>query len=254
MSKNKTKKISLTAKVLFVALLMVSVAGISTIVKADVSISQVIGETAGKILGEKLASDLGFGGELLGGGVHNSFETFDAGVGVKGVEVLDSDGFLVKDGGTVTEGYFTVVLNATSSAVTVNPIDDTIWVYDSYVIVDTATTSEIGYFVGTTTATFIARDGSCAATGVCDQADAKEASIINPGTTQNVGYKATTAGDIYFQADFPGTDTRDGSGTRQYVPVESGEYVSLFASTTPSDNLEVGGQAATAVIRYKYIE
>lgn len=143
-------------------------------------------------------------------------------------------------------GFKVFDLSATSSATELNDTGETLYVYDAYVRVQTATTSDIGYLIGTSSAAFIARDGTCGTTGVCGATTAGEASILN--TTNQSG--GTTVGDTFFKADYQGTDTRDGSGTRFVVPIIDQEYISCFASTTPDANLQVGGQATQCVVKY----
>jgi len=231
-------------------------AGIISTAKADVSFKELLAEKLAIVMGDKLSASLGLGEEILGGQVHNTFETFDEGIGVDGVMIIDEEGFPVSDAGTVTEGYISVALSATTSATVINPKDGTIWVSpESYVDIITGTTTRIAYYVGTTTASLtLSKDSACGATGVCGAATAREASIINP-TTTGLGWNPTTAGDVFIAQDFPGTDTRDGSGNRYWVPVKDDEYISIYASTTATNNYGTDQtQAATAKIKYKYFE
>jgi len=154
---------------------------------------------------------------------------------------------------TFSDGYtkrlVTVDLDATSSAVVINPEDETIWVYDATLRVQTATTSNIAYQMGTTTSVGVEQALTCGATGVCAAATAGHASILDTGAEA-----VPTALDTFFKADYQGTDTRDGSGTRFVVPVLDDEYLSCNASTTPAANNEVGGQAVQCQFWYYVIE
>lgn len=151
--------------------------------------------------------------------------------------------------GTLTNGYtekvLNVDLNATSSAGTLNPEGVTIWVYDASVRIQTATTSAISYLMGTTTAGIVGANDTCGVNDTCVGANSGMASILNTGTAA-----ATTVGNTFFKLDYQGTDTRDGSGVRYVVPVTSTNYLTCFASTTPADFYQVGGQAAQCQFKY----
>lgn len=157
----------------------------------------------------------------------------------------------VSAAGVLTNGYRTDVLNvdlnATTSAGTVNPESETIWIYDATVRIQTATTTtDIEYNLGTTTDGIIAADGSCGTTGACGTAIAGEASILRTGAitpTTTDGY------NMYFKDDFQGTDTRDASGTRYVVPVNSSEYLTCYASSSSAYS---GGDGQAAQCQFKY--
>lgn len=178
-----------------------------------------------------------------------------------GIFVDNEDGFSIgtfdtdpyTGDATTTDGYrerlAVINLDATSSAVLLNPEDETAYVYDATVRVQTATSTAIAYLIGTTTVNGVDQGATCGATGVCANATAGMASILNTGTSA-----ATTALTTFFKADSQGTDTRDGSGTRFVVPVLDGEYFGCFASTSPAANKTVGGQAVQCQIKYYVIE
>lgn len=189
------------------------------------------------------------------GGVTSENEIFSADVAVEGL--LATEGGIgqgsVDDNLTLTDGRIakmvSVDLSATSSAGILNPEGETIWVYDSTVLVQTATSTAIAYLTGTTTAGIVPQDGTCGATGDCAAATAGMASILNTGTAA-----ATTVGNTFFKLDYQGTDTRDASGVRYLVPVLSTEYLTCTASTTPATNGVTGGQAAQCQFHYFVIE
>lgn len=146
-----------------------------------------------------------------------------------------------------TDNMLEIDLNATTSAGTLNPEGATIWVYDAYVRQQTAssTAGGSGYVIGTSSTGVIAADGTCGAGDTCGAGNGGMASILKTGAiaTQAVG-------NMYFKADFQGTDTRDGSGTRFVVPVASTDYITCHASSTPAANNTSGGQAVQCVVRY----
>lgn len=151
----------------------------------------------------------------------------------------------------VTDGYVEKVvvidLTNTSSATLVNPEDETIYVYDATFRIQTATTSAFRAVIGTSSASVIAIDGSCLATG-CDDTTSGNGSILDTGDVS----ASTAANTTYFKADYQGVDTRDASGVRYLVPVNDDEYLSVFASTTL--NITPGTFAAQAQIKYYVIE
>lgn len=189
------------------------------------------------------------------GGVTAEDEIFTAGVAVEGL--LGAEGGIgqgsVDDNMSLTNGYIMKVANidlsATSSAVLLNPEGETIYVYDATARIQTATTTaSTAYLMGTSTSSGIEQALLCGATGVCGTATSKEASILNTGAITPVAL------DTYFKADYQGTDTRDGSGTRFVVPVLSSEYLFCGVSTTPALNGQTGGQATQCQFKYYVIE
>ncbi len=162
----------------------------------------------------------------------------------------------VGDAGAITDGYIeklaVVTISATNTASLVNPESETIWVYDSTVRIQTATSTAISYKLGTSSTAVIGKDDQCGFTATCATATAGDASISNTEASAGVG-AATTALDVFFKADFEGINTLTGSGDRFVVPVLSGEYLIITASSTNSDS-NYAGQVAQAQFKYFVIE
>jgi len=168
--------------------------------------------------------------------VYNAF--FESGIGLGKTDANNKliDGY--------KEKIAVIDLLSTSSASLLNPEGETIYVYDTTVRVQDATSVATAYRIGTSSAAVIAADGTCGADGSCAATTAADASILNTGTAA-----VTTALDTFFKMDYQGTDTRDGSGIRYVVPVNSGEYLMVTASSSAYTS-----QAVQAQIKYYIIE
>lgn len=144
----------------------------------------------------------------------------------------------------LSERLVVITASATSSAAVVNPESETIYVFDAWARIQTATGTVQELTLGTSTVAYVAPQGSCGADDTCANATAKDASILQTGDIT----ASTAANTTYFKADYQGTDTRDGSGSRYLVPVNSGEYFTCSASTT----LDIAYGAGAFQCGFKY--
>lgn len=210
---------------------------------------------AEKLFGEVSVPSEDFGdGEVSFGGQgrgDNRYKNSDLAaqmlIAERGISLVDT--FFATSTATLQDGYtldtIQIELNATSSAGILNPFDETIYVTDdSYVRVVLATTTSVSYQMGTTTDGEIEPKLSCAVTGTCSATTAGNASILNTAST------TPAANGIYFKEDFQGTDTRDASGERHFVPVLDDEYLTCNISPGVGGNLQTGGQGVNCVFTY----
>lgn len=140
-------------------------------------------------------------------------------------------------------GFKVIDLNATSSAIQLNNTGETLYVYNAYLRIQTATTSLIAYQMGTTTSDGVDQGATCGSDDTCSGTTAGHASILDTGTEA-----VPTVGETYFKVDFVGTDT--GFLGALVIPVRDGEYMSCNASTTPINNNETGEQAVQCVFMF----
>lgn len=81
--------------------------------------------------------------------------------------------------------------------------------------------------IGTSTTAFINNtETEHIATGVITGTN----SILITGDFDSSNSATTTS--VFFKEDYQGSDTRDGSGERHFVPVVPGDYVTVFATST----------------------
>jgi hypothetical protein len=138
-----------------------------------------------------------------------------------------------------SQGYKVLTLNATSSVAELNNTGETLWVYDAYMRIQTATTSNgIEYVLGTSTVASVPRDANFTT---------KPGLASIASSTKNM--TTTVVGDTYFKDDFQGVDTRDGTGIRYVVPVLDQEYFTCYASSTTEYK---GGATQTAQCVVKF--
>lgn len=205
------------------------------------------------------------------GSIRVTPDDFPNGLKVDDNYVIDGSGFWVGDQGNATYGEVKLQYGSgTSSVATL--LGKNVYVYDAYVVLGgvpttTSATANPSFLIGTSSVPYIVKDGACGATAACSAATAHEASILNTGSIA-AGSATST---VFFKADYQGTDTRDGSGTRYVVPVSSTDYLTLFASSSPATNftdtvfldstntpfvtIGTGGDNATyAVIKYFTLE
>lgn len=134
-----------------------------------------------------------------------------------------------------SEGYKVLTLTNTSTVTELNNTGETLYVYDGYVRIQTATTTNgIQYLVGTSSVAVVAHDDTTFNGG--------GSSISKTGVLAG-----TTLADTYFKVDFAGTDT--GYIGNDVVPVLDGEYIICSASST-TEYVGASSQAAQCVVRF----
>ena len=224
--------------------------------KADISFKELLAEKIANSFGDNILELLGLDDFNLGGAVHNVLEKFDEGIVVdNGVKATNESGFDIGSyiaDGTLSDGFSerlaVISVNATSSGALVNPESETIYVYDATARIQTATGTVQEITIGTSSVAYVAPQDSCGADGTCAATTAGDASILQTGDIT----ASTAANTTYFKADYEGTDTRDGSGTRYIVPVLSGEYLTCAASSTI--DIAYGAGAFQCQVKYYVIE
>lgn len=148
----------------------------------------------------------------------------------------------------LSERVAIITVTATSSGAIINPEDETIYVFDGWTRIQTATDTIQELRIGTSTIDYVTPETSCSADDTCSAADAKEVSILQTGDIA----ANTAVGATYFKDDYQGTDTTDGSGTRYVVPVEDDQYITCSASTTL--DIAYGAASFQCGIKYYVVE